>query len=226
MPDNVLSSSSCLELQLTDNPFETSASIYDQWYDDFPTIFQSEILALRTLLPPPGQWVEIGVGTGRFAAELGIRVGIEPTEGMAILARNRGIDVIRGVAEALPLESACMDAVFFITTLCFVRDVQIAMAEAYRILKPGGSCIIGLLPLDSSLGQATQAQADDDLFFRDACLRTKDETLRALEAAGFTIQQSSQTLLGSPESFASCAPSQEHGHDRGSFVVFRAIKGS
>ena len=209
---------------MTDNPFETSASIYDQWYDEFPAIFHSELLALRALLPPQGRWVEIGVGTGRFAAELGIRLGIEPTEGMATLARNRGIDVIRGVAEALPLESTSLDAVFFITTLCFVQSVQSAMAEAYRVLTPGGCCLIGLLPLDSSLGQATQAQAASDLFFKDARLRTKADVLQALDAAGFTLQTSSQTLLGPPETFASHEPSQQPGHDHGSFVVFRAIK--
>jgi ubiquinone/menaquinone biosynthesis C-methylase UbiE len=209
---------------LTSNPFETSASIYDQWYEDYPTIFCSEILALRALLPPKGRWAEIGVGTGRFAAELGIRIGIEPTEGMATLARNRGIDVVRGVAEALPLESDSLDAIFFITTLCFVQEVQTAMIEAYRVLRPAGSCIIGLLPLDSPLGKATQAQAANDLFFKDAHLRTKAEVLCALETAGFVLEASSQALLGDPSTFASCTPVQRPGHDRGSFVVFRANK--
>jgi len=183
---------------MIDNPFETSASVYDGWYDQFPNTFQSEILALRAVLPPrPGQWVEIGVGTGRFAAELGIPLGVEPTEGMAALARNRGIHVIRGVAETLPLESESMDAVFFITTLCFVQDMPQALSEAYRVLRPDGCCIVGLLPLDSPLGQATQAQAASDLFFRHANLHTKNEVLDALDAAGFRTRQSSQTLFGS-----------------------------
>ena len=63
---------------MADNPFETKAPVYDQWYDQFPNIFQSEILALRALLPSPGQWVEIGVGTGRFAVELGGNPGTCP----------------------------------------------------------------------------------------------------------------------------------------------------
>ena len=209
---------------MMDNPFETSASIYDQWYDDFPRTFQCEILALRALLPPPGEWVEIGVGTGRFAVELGIRLGVEPAEGMAALARHRGIDVIRGRAEALPLATASMDAVFFITTLCFVQDVHMAMVEAFRVLRPSGYCIVGFLPLDSPWGQVTQAQAADDRFFKHARLRTKNEVFDALEAAGFVIQQTSQTLIGSLEDLETCAPSQEEGHDRGSFIVLRAAK--
>ncbi len=206
------------------NPFETNAHVYDQWYDDFPTIFQCELLALRALLPPPGQWVEIGVGTGRFAAELGIRLGIEPTEGMAALARSRGIDVIRGSAESLPMKSVSVDAAFFITTLCFVQDVPAALAEAFRILRPGGHCIIGLLPLDSLLGQATQTHAANDRFFKQARLLTKAEVFEALDVAGFSLQQTSQTLLGSVESFETGTPSQEKGHDRGSFVALRATK--
>ncbi|MBU1049751.1 class I SAM-dependent methyltransferase [Candidatus Bipolaricaulota bacterium] len=209
---------------MRDNPFETSAAIYDQWYDDFPAIFQSEVLALRALLPQPSRWVEIGVGTGRFAAELGIGTGIEPTEGMAVLARRRGIDVIRGVAEALPLASESMDCVFFITTLCFVRDLNMSIAEAFRVLKRGGCCIIGLLPLDSALGRMTQAHAADDLFFRNAQLRTRGEVLKGLEGAGFQFENSSQTLVGAPESFAHQVPAVQPGHDRGSFVVFRAAK--
>jgi ubiquinone/menaquinone biosynthesis C-methylase UbiE len=211
---------------MMDNPFETSASIYDQWYDDFPGIFRSEILALRALLPPPGKWVEIGVGTGRFAAELGIRLGIEPAEGMAAFARNRGIDVIRGVAEALPLESASVDAVFFITTLCFVHDVKAALAEAFRVLRPAGHCIVGLLPLESPLGQITQAQAAEDRFFKHAHLLTKAELFDALEVVGFSIEQTSQTLIGSLEQLETCTPAQEAGHDRGSFVAVRATKAS
>lgn len=209
---------------MADNPFETEASLYDQWYDQFPNTFQSEILSLRALLPPPGQWVEIGVGTGRFAVELGIQLGIEPTESMATLARGRGIDVIRGVAEALPLESGSMDAVFFITTLCFVQDMRRALTEAYRVLRPCGCCIIGLLPLDSPLGQATQAQAASDLFFKHAHLRTKSEVFDTLEVAGFTLEGTSQTLLGEPGGFEICDPTQDQGHDHGSFVGIRAIK--
>lgn len=207
-----------------DNPFETNASLYDQWYDDFPNIFQSEVLALRALLPVPGTWAEIGVGTGRFAAELGIRLGVEPAEGMASLARQRGIDVIRGTAERLPLDTASLDAIFFISTLCFIQDLQRALNEAFRILHPTGHCIIGFLPSDSLLGEAVQAQATDDRFFKHAHLQSKSEVFDALDAAGFSIEGTAQTLLGSPEGFGACVPSQEAGHDRGSFVVLRAAK--
>jgi len=209
---------------MTVNPFETNASVYDQWYDTFPQTFECEVQALRALLPPPGQWVEVGVGTGRFAEQLDIRLGVEPTVGMAALARSRGIDVVQGVAEALPLETASQDAIFFITTLCFVQHLQKAMAEAYRVLRPNGHCLVGLLPLDSELGCAIQDRAKDDPFFKTANLRTKRDVLNALQSAGLVLQDSSQTLFGDPASFESRVPTHDSGHDRGSFVAFRAVK--
>ena len=211
---------------MNDNPFETSAHRYDSWYDQFPNNFSSEILAIRAVLPSEGKWVEVGVGTGRFAAELAIPLGVEPAGAMAALASRRGIEVIRGSAETLPLESSSMDAVFFITTLCFVQDLHLALSEAFRILRPGGHCIVGLLPLDSPLGQFTLAHADEDAFFRHANLRTKSEVFQALEDAGLTIQQTMQTLFGSPEEFELGIQSPISGCDSGSFVVISATRDS
>ena len=211
---------------MNDNPFETRAREYDAWYDRFPNLFRSEVLAVRALLPPPGRWVEVGVGTGRFAAELGIHLGVEPADAMAVLARNHGIEVIDGHAEALPLGSESVDAVFFITTLCFVKDLNLALCEALRILRPGGCCIVALLPLDSPLGQITHTHASEDAFFRYAKLRTKSEIFRILRAAGFTVQQTVQTLLGSPEDFDLEIQVPISGHDRGSFIVICSSRSS
>ena len=212
--------------RMNDNPFETRAREYDAWYDQFPNLFRSEILAIRALLPPPGRWVEVGVGTGRFAAELGMRLGVEPAAAMAVLARDRGVEVICGRAEALPLDPESMDAVFFITTLCFVRDLDLALREARRILRPGGCCIVALLPLDSPLGQITHAHAAEDVFFRYAQLRTKSEIFRALRTTGFTIQRTVQTLVGSPEHFDLEVQAPISGHDRGSFIVIGSSRNS
>jgi hypothetical protein len=59
-------------------------------------------------LPKSGTGVEIGVGTGRFAEPLGIRVVIEPSKAMRRMAQKRGIEVIDGVAESLPFDD-CQD---------------------------------------------------------------------------------------------------------------------
>jgi hypothetical protein len=52
------------------------------------------------MLPEGGTGIEIGVGTGRFAAPLGIKVGVEPARAMGEIARReRGIEVVAGVLE-------------------------------------------------------------------------------------------------------------------------------
>lgn len=52
---------------------------------------------------------------------------------------------MRGVGEHLPLASAVFDAVIFVTTLEFVRDVDAALSEAARVTKPGGRVVLGVL---------------------------------------------------------------------------------
>jgi phosphoglycolate phosphatase-like HAD superfamily hydrolase len=52
-------------------PFETHSEPYDEWYERYQAAYLSELLAVRALLPWKGQGLEVGVGTGRFAAPLG-----------------------------------------------------------------------------------------------------------------------------------------------------------
>lgn len=63
--------------------------------------YQSELLTIRALLPWDGLGLEIGVGTARFAAPLGVQVGIDPSSAMLRYAAGRGITVVRATAERL-----------------------------------------------------------------------------------------------------------------------------
>ena len=60
---------------------------YEQWYEVYPEVYQSEIIAIEEQLrklPENIRGIEVGLGTGRFAQPLGIKEGIEPSEEMAI----------------------------------------------------------------------------------------------------------------------------------------------
>jgi len=61
-----------------------------------------ELEAIRSVIPVKGRGVEIGVGSGIFASSPGIKDGIEPSSAMREQARERGINVIEGIAENLP----------------------------------------------------------------------------------------------------------------------------
>ncbi len=204
------------------NPFETRADEYDAWFDAHPELFESELEAVRAVLPErPGRWVEVGVGTGRFASRLGIELGIEPAAAMADRARRRGVHVLDGVAECLPLADSSVDALFFITTLCFASDVVRALAEARRALVPGGTIVVAFLPRDSELGRRVAVDSSDP-FLREARLLSASEVLRAMMGADLTIDRIVQTLttFSRPEVFEPPAD----GFDRGSFVVVRGLR--
>lgn len=88
-----------------------------------------------------GTVVEIGPGTGvnlqYFAA--GVRwIGVEPNAVLRAELAAGGADAREGCAESLPVESGSADAVVSTAVLCSVRDLEKALAEARRVLKPGG----------------------------------------------------------------------------------------
>ena len=60
-------------------PFEAHPERYDAWFERHDAACVSELLALRPFVPLAGRGPEIGVGSGRFAAPLGVQVGIDPS---------------------------------------------------------------------------------------------------------------------------------------------------
>ncbi|MDD4903869.1 MAG: class I SAM-dependent methyltransferase [Candidatus Bipolaricaulis sp.] len=204
------------------SPFDTHAAEYDAWFDRFPNAYESELLAVRCVLPPRrDRWVEVGVGSGRFASRLGIDVGVEPSEAMARLARRRGIDVLAGRAEVLPLDAASAGAVFLITTICFVQDLPLALGETRRILQPDGFVLVAFIPRDSRFGRLYAAQGSENRFFERARLRSVDEVDRRLADAGFEVDRTIQTLTGDPAAADERVEIPSPGSGRGSFVVLR-----
>ena len=61
-------------------PFEKHASRYEEWFEKNRSVYESELQAVKAQLPPYERGVEVGVGSGRFAAPLGIGIGVETIE--------------------------------------------------------------------------------------------------------------------------------------------------
>ena len=86
--------------------FEEYAEDYDRWFDEHRDEYLGELARIHKVFPPPDtRSIEVGVGSGRFAAPLGITLGIEPSRALCRMARQRGIEVIRGNAETLPIRN-------------------------------------------------------------------------------------------------------------------------
>jgi len=170
---------------------------YDSWYDRHATLFHAELKAVElayTTCPAPS--LEVGVGTGRFASELGIDYGIDPDKNMLALARMRGVRVMQGIGESLPFSDSYFGAVLFITSLPFLNDAQRSMNEASRVLKLEGCLIIAFVPKNSHFGRKYESLAKQgDERFRGAKFLTYFEVSK-LVPKQFKFTSAYSTLIG------------------------------
>jgi len=200
--------------------FESEHEQYDSWFFRHESAYQSELLAVRALLPYQGLGLSIGVGTGRFAAPLGVQVGIDPVSEMLDYAKQRGVDSVLGIAEALPFKEDSFDYALSVTTICFVDDVMAMLNEAKRVLKPEGTLTIGFIDKNSGLGQHYLKHQADSLFYRDANFFTSEDIKTLLQKTGFVDLIWVQTLFCLPEENNEIEPIMP-GYGQGAFVVVK-----
>ncbi|MGC2048395.1 MAG: class I SAM-dependent methyltransferase [Gallionella sp.] len=202
-------------------PFEAHHERYDAWFVKHEAAYISELLALRPFVPWEGRGIEIGVGSGRFAAPLGVQVGVDPSPAMLVHAATRGIEVVEGTAENLPFEASTFDHALVVTTICFVDSPASMLTEARRVLKPGGRLVIGFIDRESAMGQEYLAHQAENVFYREATFYSADEVARFLLEAGFAIDAWGQTLAHPLSETQKIEPLQA-GRGQCAFVVVSA----
>jgi SAM-dependent methyltransferase len=77
--------------------------------------------------------VNVGAGTGNYEPHDRLVVAIEPSWAMLRQRRGRSVQVVRGVAEALPLPTAAFDAGLAVLTMHHWHDVESGLAELARV---------------------------------------------------------------------------------------------
>lgn len=204
-------------------PFDEHTAEYDEWFSDNHFAYLSEVEAIRRQLPARGETVEIGVGTGRFAARLAIDIGVDPSPAMRKIARQRGIRVLEGMAEALPFGDAEFDNALMVTTICFLDNITAALAETLRILNDGGCLVVGFIDKDSALGRFYQQHKEKNPFYRIATFYSAVEIEEMLAQAGFRDITFLQTIFQDLPNISAVEPIRP-GHGTGSFVVARGFK--
>jgi SAM-dependent methyltransferase len=162
--------------------------------------------------------LDIGSGPGFLAAEMaaemgpdGRVVGLDPSESMLALGRRRGApaEFVEGDALALPFGDESFDAAVATQVYEYVADMPTALAEARRVLRPGGRLLI----LDTDWDSIVWHSGDRDRMQR-VLLKWNDHLAdpylprrlpRLLREAGFELAE------------ATIIPILNHGTDPAAF---------
>lgn len=107
------------------------------------------VATVKAVDPKPGERIlDVACGTGTSTVALtrkgATAVGLDFSTGMIMEARRRhpGIEFVQGDATALPFGDGEFDAVTVSFGLRNVKDPHLALAEMFRVLKPGGRVVI------------------------------------------------------------------------------------
>ena len=146
-------------------------------------------------LLPPLDIADLGAGEGTFSQLLARRarrvIAVDNSQKMveygADLARKHGVANLEyrfGDLEAVPIDDGAVDLAFFSQALHHAQHPERAVAEAWRILKPGGRIVV-LDLMRHNFEDAREMYADLWLGFSEVDVR------RFLERAGFRSIQTS-----------------------------------
>ena len=159
-----------------------------------------------------GDVLELGIGGGLNlafydVAKVTVVHGVDPSlelRARAVAApRPEGlsVEVRDGTAEALPYDAGRFDDVVCTFTLCSVRDPAAALAEARRVLKPGGRLLVCEHGLAPDPGVATWQRRIEPIYrpIAGGCHLTRP-VRGMLEHAGFGLAGwSTMYLPGTPK---------------------------
>jgi SAM-dependent methyltransferase len=229
--------------------FDDYSDAYDAWFQRNQAILESELrLVALALGKIPGKTLSVGCGTGLFEQllksqyDISITEGLEPSGPMGEIARKRGMTVVEAGAEKMPFEDCSFNTVMFNGSPGYIADLDAAVCEAYRLLKPQGRVLLIDVPAESSygilyrLGGAYGTWEDDRLrgvlpkepypveLAGGANWRPTQDKIDSALQAGFTDLTYAQTLTRHP-CFSDTTPQDPiPGYDSGDYVAVTGVK--
>lgn len=153
----------------------------------------------------PARVLEVGCGTGEFAErvarELGAEVvAVDISGRMVELTAARGIDARVADVQALPFEDAEFDVAVANWVLYHAPDVDLAIRELARVLRPGGRLVAATLGVDHTVEvwRLVGGEPTRDLSFwsenGEERLRTAFSGVQRRDAEGTLLFPDPQTL--------------------------------
>ena len=204
-------------------PFNKHYMQYEEWFLENHYVYQSELHAVRHFIPSKGDGFEIGIGSGKFAEPLGLKIGVEPSKAMRKLAKKKGLKVYNATAEKLPFEDERFDYALMVTSICFVDDIDKSLREASRVLSHDGFIIIGFVDRTSRLGEIYEKNKEENVFYHMATFYSTDEIINLLHNHNFEKIEIIQTVFGKLSEVKEIQKFKE-GYGDGGFIVMKATK--
>ncbi len=159
----------------------------------------------ETLARASGRTIDLGAGTGvnreLFPDAVTELVMAEPSPHMLAKLREKvaegdGVRVVQGSAQDLPFDDDSFDTAVFTLVLCTVPDPAAALAEAARILKPGGKLLFieHVRAEDPRLARWQDRLEKPWRLFGDGCHCNRD-TVATIQASPFELERPSAGVL-------------------------------
>jgi len=164
----------------------------------------------RPRIPPlaRGRVLEVGLGTGlnipHYTGAVEHLFGLGPARALLEKAKPQAerapfpIDFMEAGAEDIPLESHLVDTVVSTWTLCSIPDLERALQEMRRVLRPGGRLIFLEHGRAPDAGVARWQDRLKPLFQHVAGCRPNLEMDRLIHAAGFRFAEIEKTYFDGP----------------------------
>jgi ubiquinone/menaquinone biosynthesis C-methylase UbiE len=165
-----------------------------------------------------GETLEIAIGTGLNLPHYrtGVSVtGVELSPAMLERARARAAelgfeaDLRLGDATALEFPERSFDTVVCTFSLCSIPDDAAAVAEAWRVLRPGGRFVLAEHVRSTRPRIRAGQKLIDPLFVRFAADHLMREPLHHLQRQGFEIERVERYSLGIVERIAAQKPTSQ-----------------
>jgi ubiquinone/menaquinone biosynthesis C-methylase UbiE len=221
-------------------------ALFDDWPQCYEAWFATPIgqlvketegrLILQMLKPDKGEKIlDAGCGTGIFTLDYltaGAEVtGLDISAPMLAVAETRlsgyPFAAVQGDILALPFEDAYFDKTVSVTALEFIEDARRAVAELFRVTKPGGIVVVGTLNSLSPWAARRRAKTErgERHLLESAFFRSPEEVLALSPVKGEvkTVVHFHKEDL--PQEAAEVERlGQERGADTGALVAARWVK--